>query len=53
MDKDINEFLAQCDICQKTKKFKHETKNTQRMDVELIAIADKCAETVAEALFSR
>ncbi len=91
MDQDINDFLKKCENCQKTKKYKHETKNeltplpqcsepNQRvhMDLfgplktsesgkkyimcitdafskfaELIAIPDKQAPTVAEALFTR
>jgi hypothetical protein len=91
MDQDINNFLAKCEKCQKTKKYKHETKNeltplpqcsepNQRvhMDMfgplktsesgkkyimcitdafstfaELIALSDKQAPKVAEALFSR
>jgi hypothetical protein len=90
MDQDIDKFMEKCDKCQKTKNFKHDTKNHlitlpqcsepyQRihMDLfgplkisenwkkiiicitdaffkfaELIAMPDKCAETVANALFT-
>ena len=91
MDAQINDHLERCDTCQRTRKFKHETKNSlnplpqcsepnMRVHIdlfgpmktsasgkkyimcitdafsryaELVAIPDKTAETVAEALFQR